>query len=237
MLNTKQLEVYNEVLNGKNKIIILIGAGGTGKTYTTAQIVKDYKGTVALTATTNKAKDVIANIANYTANTTQSQLGFAMVRGGKNEWLHQVKAPEVADLVIVEEVSMLTKNVFNTLMEELSNGNIKKVLLLGDPIQLPAIGLGVKLSEVKGVVYELTEQVRQKDNTEVIEYLETLRKAIESTDKAFDFLRGSTNSSNIFITDNHLDFSNAYHKSEGIKKILAYSNKVIDKYNLHIHGG
>jgi putative ribosome biogenesis GTPase RsgA len=38
-LNTKQQEVYDEVLNGTENIIILTGEGGVGKTQLVALIV------------------------------------------------------------------------------------------------------------------------------------------------------------------------------------------------------
>ena len=140
MLNEKQQIAYEEVIHGTNPIVILLGQGGTGKTYTTAKIIQDYRGSIAVTATTNRAKQVITNMSGMDASTIHSQMGYTMVRSGREEYLSKVREPITADLVIVEEISMLIKPIFDTLMKELSEGKIKKILFLGDPVQLPPIG-------------------------------------------------------------------------------------------------
>lgn len=234
-LNAKQLEAYNTVINGTDKIIAMLGEAGTGKTYTTSKIVKDYQGTIALTATTNKAKEVIANMATTQAYTTHSYMGFTMLRQGKNQYLAQTRSSEEIDLVIIDEVSMLPQVVWNTILSELKRGNIKKVLLLGDPIQLPAVGIGINLKNIDAAVIELTEQMRQDSkNLEIHTYFSGFRKAIENKDYNFNPLDNLP--SCISVLDNHSEFANSYYNCTTQKKILAYSNSVVDKYNQNING-
>jgi len=232
MLNEKQQIAYEEVIHGTNPIVILLGQGGTGKTYTTAKIIQDYRGSIAVTATTNRAKQVITNMSGMDASTIHSQMGYTMVRSGREEYLSKVREPITADLVIVEEISMLIKPIFDTLMKELSEGKIKKILFLGDPVQLPPIGIGFKLP-ASGTTIELTEQMRQSHNPELVSYFSGLREAISTHSKNFKF---DPYPSLVHVTENHSEFCNLYKQTLSNKKILAYTNTVVDKYNLHING-
>jgi ATP-dependent exoDNAse (exonuclease V) alpha subunit len=234
-LNTLQQEAYDIVLSSNFNIIAILGAAGTGKSYTTSKIVQDYPGSVALTATTNRAKEVISNMSLTQAYTTHSFMGFNMLRKGKSQYLAAVRPPKTADLVIVEEVSMLPLTVWNTLHAELLAGNIKKILLLGDPIQLPAVGIGINLNTIKAKTITLTEQMRQ-DSTDIAlsEYLASFRKAIENKDYKFNPLANLP--ACISVTDSHSEFASRYNSVTVQKKILAYSNTVVDKYNQYING-
>lgn len=234
MLNAQQQKAYDEILHGKTKIVFLAGEAGTGKSYTTAQIVKAYPGTVALTATTNKAKEVIGNMALFKAVTTHSFAGFNMLRNGRTQYLAPVRLPDTADLVIVEEISMLPLAVWNTLYTELIDSSIKKLLLLGDPMQLPAVGIGIDLKNIPCKIIELTQQMRQLPNVQLQEYFATFRKAIETKSYIFDPLLNLP--SCIQLATSFTAFANTYKATVGSKKVIAYSNTVVDKYNTYING-
>lgn len=172
------------------------------------------------------------------AYTTHSFMGFNMLRQGKSQYLAAVRSPESADLVIVEEISMLPLAVWNKLYTELLDGNIKTLLLLGDPIQLPAVGIGVTIEEIKSkqaVIIELSDQMRQDaSNTALLSYFDLFRKAIATKDYKFDPFNAMPPCINL-ITD-HKEFASLYKQSTSQKKLLAYSNSVVDKYNQYING-
>ena len=100
-LNKQQQEAYNEILYGTTKIVLLLGKAGTGKTYTVSKAIENYQGTIAVTATTNKAKEVLSSMAKIKAYTTHSFAGFTMVRQGRSQYLAPVRDSRYADLVII----------------------------------------------------------------------------------------------------------------------------------------
>lgn len=234
-LNTLQKKAYKEVLKGTSKIVVLAGAAGTGKSFTTSRIVTDYSGSVAITATTNKAKEVLANMAMTKAHTTHSFAGFTMVRQGKTQYLAPVRDSKYADLVIVEEMSMLPQSVWVTLQNQLTEGLIKKILLLGDPVQLPAIGITLDLKSIDYTLVELTQQMRQENNPTLNSYFASFRLAIETKDFKFDPLANLPDC--IHLTESFSEFVKLYHKTPPVKKVIAYSNSVVDKYNSYINRG
>ncbi len=60
-----------------------------------------------------------------------------MTRNGISEYLSQVREPLVSDVIIIDEFSMLTQNVLNAIL----NAPYRKIILVGDLSQLPAIGI------------------------------------------------------------------------------------------------
>lgn len=234
-LNKQQQEAYNEILYGTAKIVLLLGKAGTGKTYTVSKAIEGYQGTIAVTATTNKAKEVLSSMAKIKAYTTHSFAGFTMVRQGRSQYLAPVRDSRYADLVIIEEVSMLPQSVWQTIQRQLDEGSIKKVVMLGDPIQLPAIGITIDFKSLDAKVIELTEQMRQANNPELDIYFSKFRKAIQDKDYSFDPLANLP--SCITVTDSFPTFVKLYKQSHHTKKLIAYSNSVVDKYNTNINNG
>lgn len=235
-LNKKQQQVYDEVLYGTSQFITLTGAGGTGKSTVTAQIIRDYPYSIGITACTNRAKEVLSNMAKRKSFTTQSYMGYIMVRQGYEESLQRnpKHKPNEASLVIIEEVSMLPLAVYNSLLNAVKEGQIQKLLFLGDPIQLPSIGPGIDINDIPGIHIELTEQNRQsKDDIDLRDYLNNMRTAIENNE-ILNFTDNIPKS--ITLTDSHKKFCELYNESDDSKKILAFTNKVVESYNKHING-
>lgn len=226
MLNEKQKQIYDLVLNSKHKSFYLKGKAGVGKSFVVSQIAKDFNGSVLLTATTNKAKKLLSEATNLSSLTTHSALGFVMTRNGKAEYLADINEAKKADLLIVDEASMLPKAVYEKILKE----GYKKILFVGDEAQLSSIGLKADIKADVEVV--LTKQMRQADNEELANYLDMLRDSISS--KTFpSYLKAPKD---VLIFDEFKDFAKAYNECKSSKRILAYSNKVIDSYNLNING-
>jgi len=234
-LNKLQRKAADAVLTKKHQVIVLTGAGGTGKTYTVQYIIDHYSGNILLSATTNKAKEVLAVNCQTQAFTTQRARGFALVKVGYSQVLKKVKDSMEATLLIIDEVSMLPKRVYDDIMNEVTEDPNFQVLFLGDPIQLPAIGFGVKIDEIPGFHIELTKQQRQADADESLtNYLSALRKVIET--KQYDNPPSYANVKGITIHTDHKSFCDTYLADDGNKKLTAYRNAVVNKYNLNIHG-
>ena len=227
MLNQMQQEIVNAVLKGDKRIYMLNGAAGTGKSFTLKYIIDSYPGSILLTATTNKAKDLLTSSTKTECITTHNALGFKMIRNGLEEYLCKVRDPLEADLLIIDEYSMMPKALWDSAI----NGEYKKILLVGDEAQLPAIGLRADITpEVK---ITLTQQMRQSSNEKLETFMSSLREAIDT--KRYIDISTISLPSNIHLYDKHKDFCKAYIDCKDDKRILAYSNRVVDSYNSNIN--
>lgn len=157
-LSEGQKNAISTVLN--NKVTIITGGPGTGKTTTIRGIVScllnmDKK--VTIVAPTGRAAKRISELTGQEAQTIHRLLGYSMGRGYKNKLLK-------TDILIIDEASMLEQVLFNHLLQALSNDT--KVVLVGDTNQLPAIGAGNVLGDMieSGVipVIQLHENFRQE---------------------------------------------------------------------------
>jgi exodeoxyribonuclease V alpha subunit len=144
-------------------VSLLTGGPGTGKSRTVASLVKllQAKGTeVALAAPTGRAAKRLEELTDHPAVTVHRLLGAQGMTGGfarNEEW------PLDADVVVVDEASMLDVELTAALLEACKDGT--HLLLVGDPAQLPSIGPGHVLGDLidSGVVpvTELTTLHRQ----------------------------------------------------------------------------
>ena len=146
-------------------VSLLTGGPGTGKSRTVAAIVKllRAKGTdIALAAPTGRAAKRLEELTDHPAVTVHRLLGAQGTTGGfarNEEW------PLDADVVVVDEASMLDVELTAALLEACPDGT--HLLLVGDPAQLPSIGPGHVLGDLidSGVVpvTELTTLYRQAE--------------------------------------------------------------------------
>lgn len=227
-LTQEQQKAYEDIVNSTDKVIVLLGLAGSGKSTLVSYLANNYNGKVALTATTNKAKTLLENKTNKPATTIHSFCGFLMTKNNKTMKLSKVIDSNSSDLIIVDEVSMLTNDVF----KELLKCDVKKILLVGDLLQLPAIGDSVDLSKYKTIY--LTKNIRQ-ENSEVSAFMELLRNSV-SKKRAIRFSEEEL-PKDIIVYESHKEFCKTYKECKNQKRILAYSNKVVDSYNLNINSG
>ncbi|TKJ32026.1 AAA family ATPase [Blastococcus sp. CCUG 61487] len=162
-LDDAQKQAVAQVLGAG--VSLLTGGPGTGKSRTVAAVVKllRAKGTeVALAAPTGRAAKRLEELTDHPAVTVHRLLGAQGMTGGfarNEEW------PLDADVVVVDEASMLDVELTAALLEACSDGT--HLLLVGDPAQLPSIGPGHVLGDLidSGVVpvTELTTLYRQAE--------------------------------------------------------------------------
>ncbi|SDD28227.1 exodeoxyribonuclease V alpha subunit [Geodermatophilus telluris] len=146
-------------------VSLLTGGPGTGKSRTVAAVVKLLmaRGSeVALAAPTGRAAKRLEELTDHPATTVHRLLGSQGFGGGfarTEEW------PLDADVVVVDEASMLDVELTAALVEACPDGT--HLLLVGDPAQLPSIGPGHVLGDLidSGVVpvTELTTLYRQAE--------------------------------------------------------------------------
>ncbi|SFK72980.1 AAA family ATPase [Geodermatophilus ruber] len=146
-------------------VSLLTGGPGTGKSRTVAAIVtllRSKGSEVALAAPTGRAAKRLEELTDHPAVTVHRLLGAQGTSGGfarNEEW------PLDADVVVVDEASMLDVELTAALLEACPDGT--HLLLVGDPAQLPSIGPGHVLGDLidSGVVpfTELTTLYRQAE--------------------------------------------------------------------------
>ncbi len=127
-------------------VSLLTGGPGTGKSRTVASLVQllQAKGTeVALAAPTGRAAKRLEELTDHPAVTVHRLLGAQGTTGAfsrNEEW------PLDADVVVVDEASMLDVELTAALLEACKDGT--HLLLVGDPAQLPSIGPGHVLGDL-----------------------------------------------------------------------------------------
>ena len=190
----------------KNRISIISGGPGTGKTTIINAITKlyidyyklspiDVLSNIALLAPTGRASKKLAESTNLPAMTIHRYLKWNKDTNdfGVNEYN---KNPHT--LIIVDEVSMIDTYIFDSLLKGIQK-NIQ-LILVGDTFQLPSVGAGLILNDLvesKLFSYTSLEQIyRQSENS----YIAYLAKEIKEHNLSPNFTE-KKDDYNFFITD------------------------------------
>lgn len=152
-----------------NPVSVLTGGPGTGKTTTIkvliAALEADHK-KYALASPTGRAAKRLAQASDRPASTIHRLLGFAPKEGAK----YNEDNPLTADLVVIDEASMLDLQLAHSLLKALKPGT--HLLLVGDVDQLPSVGAGDVLREVisSGIaaVTRLQQIYRQAEGSHIV---------------------------------------------------------------------
>ncbi|MDP9408645.1 MAG: AAA family ATPase, partial [Actinomycetota bacterium] len=149
----------------RHGVSVLTGGPGTGKSRTVAAVVEHARRRrkrVALAAPTGRAAKRLEELAGEPATTLHRLLG---AQGTTGEFLRGEDWPLDADLVVVDEASMLDAELAAALVEACDDGT--HLLVVGDPAQLPSIGAGRVLGDLVDAgavpVAELTTLYRQAE--------------------------------------------------------------------------
>ena len=145
----EKVEALNEISNAR--MSVLIGSAGTGKTTLLSVLCRHpeiNKNGVVLLAPTGKARVRMDDVINQTGPERVKAFTLAqfLLRSGRFEGRTQryvltgKPGEQVGRTVIVDECSMLTEEMLAALIESLTG--IHRLILVGDPRQLPPIGAG-----------------------------------------------------------------------------------------------
>ncbi|WP_329457804.1 SF1B family DNA helicase RecD2 [Streptomyces sp. NBC_01497] len=127
------------------KVAVLTGGPGCGKSFTVRSIVelaRAKKATVVLAAPTGRAAKRLAELTGAEASTVHRLL--ELKPGG--DAAYDADRPLDADLVVVDEASMLDLLLANKLVKAVPPG--AHLLLVGDVDQLPSVGAGEVLRDL-----------------------------------------------------------------------------------------
>jgi ATP-dependent exoDNAse (exonuclease V) alpha subunit len=228
------------------KFVELNGAAGVGKTFSTIEIVKElqqYDLKIAFAAPTHAALSVIKKInkevkGDMFLGTIHSFLNLIIENDLdtgdkilKSAYTEEEDANK-CDVLIVDEKSMLCKEIMDKILISIRMGYVKAVLLIGDGFQLPCVN-GYPIKPFPNF-FELTEIVRQNKDNPIIDFATTIRQAIEFKDYPVieDLLKIADKK--IMIFDDEKDFLNHFYNisdNENSKIIGAYENATVNTFN------
>ena len=193
-------------------IKILTGPPGSGKTATINGLIEYFLmnngGTIKLAATTGMAAKVMARSCKRETETVNIMLNVIPYQDtvlGKD-----INDPIDADLIIVDEVSMLGLQLFSILVDAVKSGSI--LLLVGDEDQLQSVDYGNVLHDLINSnlveVYRLTEIIRQSGT--LCENAQKINKNIHNlnTDNSFEIIKCSNKNDIIKRLTNNIKSKN-----------------------------
>ena len=165
--NLQELAI-NRALN--DGFLILSGGPGTGKTTTLNAIISLYEKqgfSVAIAAPTGRAAKRISEVTGYDAKTIHRLLEVQFDGEENLYFVKDEKNPLKADVVIVDEFSMVDLMLFEALLRAIKPTT--RLILVGDADQLPSVACGCLLSDFI-----------KCENLPVVELAQVFRQAAKS---------------------------------------------------------
>ena len=180
--------------------MVLTGGPGTGKTTTVNAIIRlleRQRLKIALAAPTGRAAKRMTQISGREAKTIHRLLG-AQMSGGTHVFSHDEENPLTADVIILDEVSMVDTQLMASFLRAVKFG--ARIIFSGDSDQLPSVGAGNVLHDMieSGVipVIKLTQIFRQASDSLIIMNAHRInrgeRPELDDHTKDFFFMRRGT---------------------------------------------
>ena len=136
----------------RNGVLVLTGGPGTGKTTTINAMIHFFESEGAdifLAAPTGRAAKRMTEASGYEARTIHRMLELGYVPEGDDNHMHygrNEENPLEADVIIIDEMSMVDLPLMNVLLRAISMGT--RLILVGDKDQLPSVGPGSVLKDL-----------------------------------------------------------------------------------------
>lgn len=150
-------------------VVVITGGPGTGKTTIIKGILKIFKNArkkCMLMAPTGRAAKRLEEQTGESASTIHRALE-ANFGGGSKGFVRNEHNPLDADVIIIDEVSMLDVFLMSSLLKAVNFGT--RIILVGDKDQLPSVGAGNVLADIiaseEFKVVELTQIFRQSEDS------------------------------------------------------------------------
>ncbi|MBR0311887.1 MAG: ATP-dependent RecD-like DNA helicase [Oscillospiraceae bacterium] len=161
-------------LAAEQELLILTGGPGTGKTTSVRAILTLFERMgldVQLAAPTGRAAKRMGEVCGRDAQTIHRLLGMSWdEQTGRVKFTKNEKDPLQADAVIVDETSMVDLALMRAFLAALRPGC--RLVLVGDPDQLPSVGAGNVFSDLirsgRVQTVALTEVFRQARRSAII---------------------------------------------------------------------
>lgn len=252
---------FTKVEKIEDRLISLTGAAGTGKSYLTAAIVKEIlqklkeeknfnNEGVYLTAPTHKAVKVLKEMLTEQkikaeTRTIHSFLNIKPIYDydtGEEKFivLRNRKSEQRASLLIVDESSMISTQLYKFIIDAVNMGRVNTVLFIGDKNQLLPVNSGDNNVFKLKNQYKLTQIVRQAENSNIIKLATAIRKCIEEQKfiNIKNLLNTYQSSEDIQIFDEKVSFLKNFYKNQDWYKeekvISSYTNAQVDYFNFEL---
>ena len=234
---------------------LLTGVAGTGKSFLLIYITDYIKGKVIITSPTHKSLKVLKQFIGADKNyaTIHSALGMKEVINSDGTVSFQ-RDPMLgcpADNythIIVDEASMLDDTIFYELVNFADQG--KKILFVGDPLQIPPVNHENSLPFDKSVrlqynikVSKLQTIIRQAQDNPLIQFAWDIRtnihervqilkrQEVKVPSGSISFIKRTNEDTFFHDTILPLYKSSDYEKDIDHVKTIAWRNKIVDRYN------
>jgi ATP-dependent exoDNAse (exonuclease V) alpha subunit len=255
----KNLFLVTRSENIEDRILSLTGPAGTGKSFLTAKIVDEIKivlekksycsdEEIYVTAPTHKAVKVIKDMlyshgVSAECRTIHSFLKIKPIydyaTGAERFVVDRFNQKQAsASLLIIDESSMISNQIYSFIVEVVSKGYVNTVLFIGDPYQLMPINQGSN-NDVYNLKkqFKLTEIVRQAKDSKIIQLASKIRNKITSKD--YDNLKEIfaeiEENNEIQIFKDKEQFIKDFYKNPNWylddKIITTYSNSDVNSFN------
>lgn len=150
-LDDLQLEAVMECI--KNGLFVLSGGPGTGKTTTINMIIRYFESEgldIFLGAPTGRAAKRMTEATGFEARTIHRMLELNSALSDENtrkiSFERNQDNPLEADVIIIDEMSMVDIQLFQALLKAIIPGT--RLILVGDVDQLPSVGPGQVLRDI-----------------------------------------------------------------------------------------
>jgi len=171
-LSEKQKEAIKAV--NDNNVCVISGGPGTGKTTIIKSIIEIYKmhnKKVVLCAPTGRAAKRMTETTGEESKTLHRLLEIGKIEEeGKIASIDYDVAPIDADLIVIDEMSMVDVFLMNYLLKAVYQGT--KLIMVGDVDQLPSVGPGSILKDIinseKVTIVHLNKIFRQAAKSKII---------------------------------------------------------------------
>jgi len=237
---------------------LLKGYAGTGKTTIISALVKALPASgikTLLLAPTGRAAKVVSGYSGKQAYTIHRRIYRTKLLDGGGMAYELAGNSNKNTLIIVDEASMIAeghgrfaeRNLLKDLIDYVKAGENCRLLLVGDTAQLPPVdenespALDIKkLSGYYGLRsghFELTDVVRQEENSGILTNATLIRDAIRNNSNDIRLKTGLPGFERITSSDLGDKLSDAFSKDTGAAIVVTRSNKAAINYNRQIRFG
>ena len=194
------------ILNG---VCILTGGPGTGKTTTINAMIQFFESEgldIMLAAPTGRAAKRMSEATGYEAKTIHRMLELSYMAENENKahFGRNEENPLEADVIIIDEMSMVDLQLMHVLLKAISVGT--RLVLVGDQDQLPSVGAGSVLKDLINSdcfkVIRLNKIFRQAEQSDIVVNAHKINRGETVTldNKSMDFFFLKRQDANVIIS-------------------------------------
>ncbi len=180
-------------------LLVITGGPGTGKTTTINTLIAYFESEglkILLAAPTGRAAKRMTEATGYEAKTIHRMLEISGPQDGEaNDFSRNAQNPLDADVIIIDEMSMVDVYLMHALLDAVSVGT--RLIMVGDRNQLPSVGPGSVLKDVIDSecvpVVRLTRIFRQASESDIVVNAHRINRgeqvALDNKSRDFFFLK------------------------------------------------